>query len=253
MPEPGPAETPGVKSIYLAPRHPSLSRADFVPRWRAHGELAMELDFWRFAGRYTHGDVLVLPAASGAGLELARDDYFGVGMVWFPGGETALRSLVEDPDFPRLYADELEAFGGYVDDVTLLTRETVLRRSQEPVGARLVAFLRRARGEGHEELWRACRERLACDDESLLRYTENRSILSGPREGGEEGSDRLPHHTEPPALADRDGVVELGFAGADELLAYCAEHELLRGGDLPGDGEPLVLAVNEVVLDPGGE
>lgn len=242
-----PPATPGVKSIYLARRHPTLSRSEFVPRWRAHGRLAMGLDGWRLAGRYTHGDALAAPDAVSRGLGLDTEDFFGVGMVWFPGGEEALRGLVDDPRFPELYADELEAFGGHVDDLTVLTQETVLHRSG-PVGARLVAFLTRPARQDRDDFWSACRGVLCASADELASYVENRSLWPAP--DGEPVGDRLPHHSAPSALAGCEGVVELGFAGMEELAAYCTRTGLERRR-LPGDQRGAFLAVNEVVLDDG--
>jgi hypothetical protein len=234
-----------VKSIYLAGRHPTLSRAQFVPRWRQHGELAMSLGAWQFAGRYTHGDVIRL--SSDPGVRLDSDDFFGVGMVWFPGGEEGLRGLVEAPDFPRLYDDEPEAFGGHVDDLTLLTQETILWETGT-VGARLVWFLTLPDGQDRDEFWSTCRERLCPDGAAPARYSENRSVWQDA--DGSVVGDRLPHHSAPSSLSRHDGVVELGFAGAEQLQAYCADHQLSRS-TLPGDQQGIVLAVNEVVLDAG--
>jgi hypothetical protein len=243
-----PAVTPGVKSIYLARRHPTLSRERFVPRWREHGRLAMGLSGWRHAGRYTHGDVLASPPAATAELGLDSERYFGVGMVWFPGGEQALRALVEDPEFPRLYADELEAFGGHVDDLTVLTEETVVRRSG-PVGARLVAFLTRPDGSDRGEFWSACCEVLGADDDGPTLYVENRSLWTAD-DGSRPTVDRLPHHSAASSLAGCEGVVEVGFEDLAQLTEHCRRNRLARAA-LPGDQRGPILVVDEVVLDDG--
>jgi EthD domain-containing protein len=109
------------KLIYLARRHPALSRADFPARWRRHGRLGMSLPRWRNIWRYMQCDAL--PWAS-APLPLAAD-CDGVGLVWYRSAE-ARAQHVDDADRAIMAQDELETFDRPVRSAAFLAREIVL-------------------------------------------------------------------------------------------------------------------------------
>lgn len=114
------------KLIYLAKRNPSLTREEFVRRWRQHGAFAMQLERWSSIDRCAYCDVLPpLP-----GIAEASDDYDGVATIWFRDSTPA-----SPGDRDRLRADELETFSDYVDTFRLDVREEVVRAGRGLVKA----------------------------------------------------------------------------------------------------------------------
>jgi hypothetical protein len=109
------------KLIYLARRHPALSRLDFPARWRRHGRLGMRLPRWRNIWRYMQCDALLW---AGTSLPVAAD-CDGVGLVWYRSAE-ARAQHVDDADRAIMAQDELETFDRPVRAAAFLAREIVL-------------------------------------------------------------------------------------------------------------------------------
>jgi hypothetical protein len=109
------------KLIYLARRHPALSRVDFPARWRRHGRLGMSLPRWRNIWRYTQCDALPWTSAP---LRVAAE-CDGVGLVWYRSAQ-ARAQHVDDADRAIMAQDELETFDRPVRAASFLAREIVL-------------------------------------------------------------------------------------------------------------------------------
>lgn len=116
------------KMIYLANRHPRLTRAEFAGRWKRHATIGGSLDprIREVAAlRYclTHDPASILPSAT--------DEHDGVALL-------ALRSLLSTPAMASLlvenevaYADELRTFERPVEDFALFTASELLVAGDE--------------------------------------------------------------------------------------------------------------------------
>jgi hypothetical protein len=219
------------KTVYAAPAHPTLDREAFGTRWRAHGDLAMRLSIWTHACRYMQCD-----APPGldvrCGLPRTSDACWGVGLVWLRSVD-ALRAMTSDPEFPLLYDDEPEAFGGQVEHFMLLAREAV---AWEDAGTqvKLVAFLE---GDGDpatsDERWRAI-ERWASDARRSARGARGaptKLVLSrrldatyvGLAAGADGTVQTGAVAVESTSSLDRfGGLVELGFASVEDAARHVA-------------------------------
>jgi hypothetical protein len=103
------------KLIYLARRHPALTREAFTPRWRQHGALGMSRPRWRNIARYVHGDVI------------DRDDRDGLGLIWHRSRAARSAHLADTDSRLQMEQDENETFAEPIANVCLLAREYVLR------------------------------------------------------------------------------------------------------------------------------
>jgi hypothetical protein len=92
------------KRLYLVKRHPSLTREQFVARWREHGALAMRFmarQQWENVVRYAQCD-----AIHDHGLAGVTRDYDGVGMIGFRDLEARRRHATFAEARAVLEADE---------------------------------------------------------------------------------------------------------------------------------------------------
>jgi hypothetical protein len=172
------------KAVYLANRHPRLSRAEFAERWRHHGSVGgtydpriREVAALRYCVTQIPGDLL--PAAS--------DEHDGVALL-------ALRSLVSIPTFTTMllenevaYADELRTFERPVQDVTLLTASELIVAGAE-TSTVVFSFVRRRRDLSPRSFIRASDEDREADlGESglislgLRRWVRNVLVAHPPR------------------------------------------------------------------------
>ena len=206
-----------VKMIYLAERNPALSRESWIQRWRQHGAFCRTLPIWNHICHYEQcvaidGGEFSATASSGPQPQQGWD---GVGMIWF-WSFAAMGRAREDPERPRLDADELETFSGPVEPTALIAREVVLR-DEGGVGAKIIAFIRRKPGLSHEEFshyWELHHGPLLLSCEgvsSLLRkYVQNHTL----RETMEP-------------MSAFDGVVEMGFASVADAARALNSPECL--------------------------
>ena len=110
------------KLIYLARRNPTLTRAQFVTRWRRHGALGMSMPRWKNIARYVHSDVLETdPDASGLSV-----GYDGVGLIWHRSPRARAAHLADTGSRTEMERDEFDTFAEPVVNVCLLAREEVL-------------------------------------------------------------------------------------------------------------------------------
>ncbi|MEV4420953.1 EthD domain-containing protein [Patulibacter sp. NPDC049589] len=249
---PGPTS---VTSVYLARRHPSLTRDAFPARWRRHGALAMSLGLWEHSERYVHCDVEEHPP-------VADDPYLpgawtgehdGIGLVTMPS-VPAMRRLSTAPDFPILLADECTAFAAPIPSGALVTRQ-VPHLDRPGTAAKVFAFVTPRDGvtrEAFQERWTAHAARVMGDvplRAPLLRYVHDVVLPIGPGEVVEATERSRPEGV----LADVAGVAELGFASAAARASYLSHPgrkavvaDLAEFADLD---RLLLIATNEVVLD----
>lgn len=102
------------KLIYLARRHPAVSREAFTRRWRQHGALGMSRPRWKNIARYVHGDVL------------DSIDYDGIGLIWHRSRSARAAHLADTDSRLQMEQDELETFAEPIVNSCLLAREYVL-------------------------------------------------------------------------------------------------------------------------------
>lgn len=113
------------KAIYLANRHPRLSRDGFRERWLRHGRIGEVVVDTRLQSSVSNLRYCLTIDPTGI-LESATDEHDGVALL-------ALRSVLSFPAFhgvltenENAYADELRTFERPVEDVTMLTASDVL-------------------------------------------------------------------------------------------------------------------------------
>lgn len=234
-----------MKAVYLARRHPGLTREGFTDRWRRHGALAMSLPMWRHTSGYAHGDVDPDPPRDRDGQLPDRwsVEHDAVGTVFMPSPE-AFAAFHAHRDYPRLRNDEHGTFSGLIEECAVLTTEwAVLERPGTTV--RVLGFLVPAPGltcAAFHERWATHAGRVMRHEGLaglLTRYVHNRSAASD---------------AEPPAgsFAEFAGVMELGFASVADRDAYLAHPD--RAGladDLATFTDPartVLVATNEVTM-----
>ena len=105
------------KLIYLARRQPTLTRDEFILRWRRHGALGMSLPRWTNVWRYTHNDISP---------EDRSRSYDGVGMVWHRSPEARLAHREDRTSQSAMERDELETFDDLIARSCALYREEVV-------------------------------------------------------------------------------------------------------------------------------
>jgi hypothetical protein len=110
------------KLVYLARRHPALSRAAFVARWRQHGALGMSRPRWRNIARYVHCDVLDPPAPSAA----VDTGWDAIGLIWHRSVAARAAHLADTDSREQMERDEGETFARPIVECCLLARECVL-------------------------------------------------------------------------------------------------------------------------------
>ena len=215
-----------IKVMYFAPIPRSKSRAEFKDRWRRHGRFAMTLPLWRFIDRYQHFDAmwpgefgLTDETCSAAGIDVRLG---GVGCTWYRDRGTLDENLdVYDEALPLL-KDEEEAFGRQLgtDVVPVVEKRFISRRRPQLA---LLSGFSAVPGVGREDFsvrWHSAGEKLVAIPEverHLVTFAQNHSL------DGFEG---------------RDGLVEYGFAAAEDLAAFLAEPMLAEWTET--DESPLI-------------
>jgi hypothetical protein len=212
------------KTIYLAPRHPIFDRDVFIRRWRGHGELAMSLPLWRHASRYSQCDVIPR-LESDLGLPQTSEDHWGLGIVWLRSVD-ALRAMTTDSTFETLYQDEMEAFGEYVENFTLLATEAILRDAGS-IQFKLTTFFSLAAETDPDRVWLDV-ERWALEAteswpglERIVLNKKRDVVYVGVQAGGTVrplASDDAPLGLS--RLSEFDGVLELGFRDLGSVAAF---------------------------------
>jgi hypothetical protein len=231
-----------VKVMYYAPLPEGRSHAEFTPRWRQHGELAMGLPFWQHMAYYVQYDVLGsedsdLPVEALSGTRNA--DYGGVGAIWFHD-LAALTEAAESPDNRTMQIDEVQTFGRELGTNLVPTYEHVLL-DEGPAPVTVMNALHRLEGvsrESFHEQWLDMGEQLLTKPEltrHLRRYVLDQAL---------------------PDAEGWDGIVEIGFESTAEFFAFMGE-PLISEWLFPHEtgfidvprGQPLILTPT-VLYDP---
>lgn len=224
------------KYIYLARRHPSLDPAGFTLRWRRHGALGMSMPRWVNVRRYVHCDTLAL-AAHVPGV---RNDYDGVGMIWYRSLEARTSHAHDHASQATMEADEAETFGEPVANLGVLCAEQVVRDGA-PGGLKLIRFLTRPPAVSKPQFDAAWDRhtsavlKFAVDGGGLLRYVHNRTL---PAERPQGWGLKV------------DGVEELWFDDPQLLEGFCRAVQAPLGADASDRpwAEAISVLTNEVVL-----
>jgi hypothetical protein len=129
------------KSIYLANRHPLLSREEFAARWTRHSRIGESMTDPRLQGSISSVRYCLAVDPAG-GLEHATDEHDGVALL-------ALRSVASIPSMHDMlvtndiaFADELRTFARPVEQFTMFTASEVVVDGAETDVA-VVQFARR--------------------------------------------------------------------------------------------------------------
>jgi len=131
--------SPPPKLIYFAERHPDLTPAGFVARWRQHSRLGMSLPRWRNIARYTQCDTIALPASPLP--QLACD---GVALVVYRSEAARLAHLADRAGSAVMKADERATFARPVADFALLTEAVPLVPERPAANCKLFLQVRLA-------------------------------------------------------------------------------------------------------------
>lgn len=136
-----------VKLIYLAQRNPALRPEQFAQAWREHSALGAGCSNVR---ELVLGVMQCSRVLDGAPIRGASTAHDGVNLLRLRDLASAA-AIWNDPEtLAIMRPDEPRVFARYVREVALVCREHALRDApREPVclGACLVGFLRRARGD----------------------------------------------------------------------------------------------------------
>jgi hypothetical protein len=221
-----------IKVMYLAPLPSQRGHTAFRERWRAHGELAMGLSFWRHMTRYKQCDVLTA-AELGLGAEQAAmyrlDEFGGLGIIYFRDA-AALEAAVESDDGATMVEDERHAFGRELGANLVPTVEHVVING-EPGAVTLFGAVHRREGLDRRTFSESWRELGA----ALVRHPEVAGMVTRYVQN---------HALETPEYCD--GFVELSFAAAQDVAPFTAA--LVRSGLMAKEREFLDHSRLEVVL-----
>ncbi|MGE0802837.1 MAG: EthD domain-containing protein [Lautropia sp.] len=227
--------SPRPKRLYLARRHPGLSREAFKVQWRAHGLLAMHFmarQQWENVMRYAHCDALAPDAAGG---------FDGVGMVWFRDLAARRRHLQFAEARAALKADEDRVFAEHPDRSGLVCDEHVLLDAGTARIGLIRVLSRRSdlASEGFVRDWREEQERalIGSIGPDLLRYVQNTPL---PPENGISWG------------LECDLIDELWFADVDALHAAMRRSPAVVAlhDDDRFDHAPTLIVVEQVLLHP---
>jgi hypothetical protein len=198
--------TQPAKAIYLANRHPRLTREDFRHRWLRHSRIGEVIADSRLQSSVS-GLRYCLTADPSGILACATNEHDGVALL-------ALRSVVSIPTFHSMltqndvaYADELRTFERPVEDVTVHTASELLVEGSETDVVVLELARRRADVDPAEYLRQADEERERQLEDSRLvelglrRWVRNVVVAPAPRGFG------------------YDAVSELYFDSIDQVAA----------------------------------
>ena len=181
--------------MYLARRRPGLDPDRFIRRWRAHGALAMSMDYWADVDRYAQCSVLGEADASGA---VRRADVDGLGELWFARSQHTYAS--DSAARAAMARDELDTFAEPVATARVVVREIVRLPRPEAVGAKLVRLVRwtgAPAGVNVVDRWQASARRLDRDGTGVARHVLNlvgRQPGSGSLRVDADRGDRIHGH-----------------------------------------------------------
>lgn len=221
------------KLIYLASRHPSLSRTGFTARWRQHGALGMSMPRWKNIRRYVHCDVLQ------SGVAGLRDDFDGVGLIWHRSPEARMKHRMDNSSQGQMEADEAMTFAEPVKNFCLLAEEHELAGGRSgPV--KLIRFIGRNAKLSKGEFLDRWKNRLGqavlnlpAMGKGAVRYVQNHSLR--PEQGGAWG---LP----------ADCVDELWFESEQAATLALQEFSALADFERELSASIISVMTNEVVL-----
>jgi hypothetical protein len=172
------------KHIYLANRHPRLTRETFAERWRRHSRIGESLADSRLQSSVSSLRYCLTIDPSGI-LESATEEHDGVGLL-------ALRSIVSIPTVHALlvenevaFADELRTFERPVEDIGTYTASEAIVEGAE-TDCVVVDLARRRPDLGPVEYFRqaASHGQAACQrlvDAGLRRWIRNVTIAPAAR------------------------------------------------------------------------
>jgi hypothetical protein len=221
-----------IKVVYLAPLPGGRTHEAFRERWRAHGELAMGLPFWRHMTRYKQCDVLTAAELGLTGERTAQfrtAEFGGVGMVYFRD-PAALEAASATEDAATMAADEHHTFGRELGANLVPTVEHVVIEG-EPGPVTLVGAVHRREGLDRATFATRWRE-LGVE---LVKHLEVTGLLNR----------YVQNHALPEAECC-DGFVELSFAAAAEIDGFTAA--LISSGLMAREREFLDHSRLEVVV-----
>jgi hypothetical protein len=143
------------KCVYLANRHPRLSRQAFADRWLRHGDIGASLDDPRLHTSVSGLRYCLTVDPSGV-LPHATDEHDGVALL-------ALRSVVVIPAFHDMlttndiaYADELRTFERPVEQFTMYVASELVAEGDE-TGIVVIDLIRRRSDVTPVDFLRSCR------------------------------------------------------------------------------------------------
>ena len=122
------------KLIYLTKRNPGLTRAEFIARWRLHGQLGISLPRWRNIARYVHVD-LEQPADA-----CLCADYDGIGMIWHKSPAHRAAHVADRSSRGIMERDEAETFAAPIADCCLIASEIVVHAPDPRARWKLTRF-----------------------------------------------------------------------------------------------------------------
>lgn len=225
------------KLIYLARRHPALTRTEFTARWRRHGALGMSLLRWKNIARYTHCDALPAPRLTSA---LAAD-IDGIGIIWHRSAAARAAHIADTGSREAMEQDERETFDRPIVETCAVTRESLLlepNAAQAPL--KITRFLT-AHGEGHrDDIAKELQERAEQKREHL-------------RKAGLETRGHILNRPLSPERSDRwglnvDCIEELWFDGVETAVGAAEELSANRKLDGNVPAGCIQVLTNEVVL-----
>jgi uncharacterized protein (TIGR02118 family) len=227
------------KRLYLARRKPTLTREQFIARWRVHGRLAMSFmakQSWDNVAAYIHFD----PVREAAGVAGASDDYDAIGWIRFKSIEARARHATFTDARVVLEPDEDEFFSDRVNKTGLVTWEIVPRDGPSS-GITKFCFLKRRASSTPAEFdayWQNVHAPLLLKAApTMQRYVQNYPLP--PERGNAWGM-------------GCDGVEESWYADLDALKKAHAE-PAMRAVDADRErfaGECVVVIAKQTVLYP---
>jgi hypothetical protein len=173
----------GSKQIYLAKRHPALSREQFRPRWRNHFAIASALPRWVNVRRYAQCDAIVdVPPR----VPISRE-YDGIGLHWFKSAEARARHIADAKSQQIMETDEDTLFSERVNNFVMPVGERILRDGpRSPF--KLFVFLKRKPSVGFQDFLRRYDTdhavELLAGAGSADRVVLNRDVAAEPRQTG---------------------------------------------------------------------
>jgi uncharacterized protein (TIGR02118 family) len=192
------------KRLYLARRKPSLTREQFIRRWREHGKLAMSFmarQNWENVTAYIHFD----PVSEATGVAGASDDYDAIGWIRFKDVAARKRHIEFAEARAVLEPDEDAFFTERVNRTGMVTWELPLRDGPSS-GVTKFCFLKRKHelsSAAFDDYWRHTHAPLVMRTmPAMQRYVQNYPLP--PEKGAAWG-------------LGCDGVEESWFSSLDDV------------------------------------